>query len=75
MNNKKCTLGTLRTLKALATTLLLGAVASMAGARAGEVLPDFSLPDANSASPRANTMVSPRDYLLQISGYYFGDAG
>jgi hypothetical protein len=38
-------------------------------------LPDFSLRDANEHSLRAGTMVSPRDYLLQVSGYYFGTAG
>jgi hypothetical protein len=69
MKNKKAILPTLTTLTALAATLLFP------GARAGEVLPDFSLQDVNPASPRANTMVSPRDYLLQVSGYYFGDAG
>ena len=37
-------------------------------------VPDFSLRDVNSASPRANAMVSPRDYVLQVSGYYFGAA-
>ena len=37
-------------------------------------VPNFSLRDANSASPRANAMVSPRHYVLQVSGYYFGAA-
>jgi hypothetical protein len=37
-------------------------------------VPDFSLPDVNAGSPRTRTMVSPRDYLLQVSGYYFGQA-
>jgi hypothetical protein len=36
---------------------------------------NFSLPDVNSNSFRSNAMVSPRDYLLQVSGYYFGAAG
>ena len=36
---------------------------------------NFSLSDVNANSPRANAMVSPRDYLLQVSGYYFGAAG
>jgi hypothetical protein len=35
---------------------------------------DFSLLDENSTSPRYNTMVSPRDYLGKISGWYFGHA-
>jgi hypothetical protein len=40
-----------------------------------QVVPDFSLVDQNPNSVRFNTPVSPRDYLLQVSGYYFGDAG
>ncbi len=38
-------------------------------------MPDFQLRDANSNSSRYTRMVSPRDYRLQISAYYFGDAG
>ena len=41
---------------------------------AGQV-PDFKLTDANPNSVRFGTSVSPRDYLLQVSGYYFGFAG
>ncbi len=37
--------------------------------------PDFQLRDANPNSPRAGQSVSPRDYRLQISAYYFGAAG
>jgi hypothetical protein len=37
--------------------------------------PDFHLLDVNANSSRNNRMVSPRDYLLQVSGYYFGEAG
>ena len=36
--------------------------------------PDFSLPDVNPGSPRYNAPVTPRDYILQVSGYYFGAA-
>jgi hypothetical protein len=36
------------------------------------VLPDFKLLDVNTNSVRFNTLISPRDYLLQVSGYYFG---
>jgi hypothetical protein len=43
--------------------------------RAGEVVPDFKLLDLNPNSVRFATSVSPRDYLLQVSGYYFGAAG
>ena len=35
---------------------------------------DFRLPDVNPNSPRYDTEVSPRDYMLQVSGYYFGAA-
>jgi hypothetical protein len=45
--------------------------------RAAEVppAPDFRLMDVNTRSVRKNSLVSPRDYLLQVSGYYFGAAG
>ncbi|HNH46991.1 MAG TPA: hypothetical protein PKY30_08135 [Myxococcota bacterium] len=32
---------------------------------------DFLLADVNSASPRYGELVSPRDYLQQVSGWYF----
>jgi hypothetical protein len=32
---------------------------------------DFSLPDTNPSSPTVGQTVSPRDYLQQISGWYF----
>jgi hypothetical protein len=55
----------------LITSLVLAAPAG-----AQEPAPDFHLVDVNTNSPRGlNTIVSPRDYLLQVSGYYFGDAG
>jgi hypothetical protein len=38
-------------------------------------LPDFSLQDVNATSPTAGTQVSPRDYLEQVSGWFFGEAG
>jgi hypothetical protein len=37
-------------------------------------VPDFRLPDVNPTSPRFGAAVSPRDYRLQVSGYYFGAA-
>ncbi len=40
-----------------------------------EPMPDFQLKDENSASPRYTKTVSPRDHILQVSGYYFGDSG
>lgn len=38
------------------------------------VVPDFSLPDVNSTSATYGMSVSPRDYLEQVSGWYFGHA-
>ena len=43
-------------------------------ARAADQLPDFKLSDVNPNSNRRAGWVSPRDYLLQVSGYYFGEA-
>lgn len=43
-------------------------------AQGGELVPDFRLPDVNFNSPRRTT-VSPRDYLFQVSGFYFASAG
>jgi hypothetical protein len=37
-------------------------------------MPDFTLTDVNSGSATANQGVSPRDYLQQVSGWYFGTA-
>jgi hypothetical protein len=34
--------------------------------------PDFRLTDVSLGSPRRQTIVSPRDYIMQVSGYYFG---
>ena len=38
------------------------------------VAPDFHLEDVNDESVRFENMVSPRDYILQVTGYYFGHA-
>ena len=48
--------------------------ARVSGASGGEVVPDFSLIDVNPASPTHGQPVSPRDYLQQVSGWYFGHA-
>ena len=40
----------------------------------GEPVNGFSLQDANPASVRFENPVSPRDYLLQVTGFYFGTA-
>lgn len=37
----------------------------------GGLAPDFSLTDVNATSPTHNQEVSPRDYLEQVSGWYF----
>lgn len=34
-------------------------------------VPMFSLSDLNETSPRAGEVVSPRDYLQRVSGWYF----
>jgi len=39
-----------------------------------EAVPDFSVPDVNPNSARYQENVSPRDYLGQISAWYFGHA-
>ena len=44
------------------------------GPTPGLAAPDFSLPDVNATSPRYDEMVSPRDYLQAVSGWYFGHA-
>jgi hypothetical protein len=41
---------------------------------AAQPVEDFHLSDTNPSSPRKAGVVSPRDYLLQVSGYYFGAA-
>ena len=41
---------------------------------AADQVPDFTLNDVNPNSNRHAGPVSPRDYLLQVSGYYFGAA-
>jgi hypothetical protein len=38
-------------------------------------MPDFALTDVNPASTTSGTLVSPRDYVDEISAWYFGKAG
>jgi len=47
---------------------------SVVASWAAEVVPDFKLLDVNTNSVRRNTLVSPRDYRLQVSAFYFGQA-
>ena len=39
-----------------------------------EALPDFALPDVNANSARFQQSVSPRDYVGQVSAWYFGNS-
>jgi hypothetical protein len=50
-------------------------LANMAeGEGATEQVADFALVDVNPASASHNQPVSPRDYLQQVSAWYFGHA-
>jgi len=46
----------------------------VAGEGESSPMPDFTLTDVNPASPRKDQGVSPRDYLQQVSAWYFGHA-
>lgn len=37
-----------------------------------EIMPDFALVDTNTSSLTYGQSVSPRDYLQQVSAWYFG---
>jgi hypothetical protein len=37
-----------------------------------DAVADFALTDVNATSPSAGRAVSPRDYLGQVSAWYFG---
>jgi len=52
---------------------LLLLVAAAPAAWGGKVS-DFTLEDTNPASVRFESTVSPRDYQLQVTGFYFGTA-
>ena len=45
-----------------------------AGQASDPAMPDFGLMDVNPASLSYNQTVSPRDYLSQVSAWYFGHA-
>lgn len=53
--------------------LLDSANLAAGGCIAGEdgEAPDFSLADLNPASARYSQQISPRDYLEEVSGWYF----
>ncbi|MHC4176190.1 MAG: hypothetical protein ACYSWU_01715 [Planctomycetota bacterium] len=39
-----------------------------------EIMPNFALVDTNSTSSTYGQLVSPRNYLQQVSAWYFGHA-
>lgn len=39
---------------------------------AGALVPDFILENVNPSSPTSGQPVSPRQYLMRVSGWYFG---
>jgi len=51
-------------------SLLFVLVVAIAGAN--EPLPDFRLADVNQSSARFGETVSPRQYLHQVTAFYFG---
>lgn len=56
---------------------LLACMISYAGQPAvafAGMVSDFGLVDVNSTSSTYEQVVSPRDYLKQVSGWYFGHA-
>lgn len=58
-----------------ALPLFLLLVAACGGGSSAEILaPDFLLQDVNPNSPTSGMNVSPRNYVGNASGYYFGAA-
>ena len=45
-----------------------------AGGAPAAVVSDFALQDVNATSLTFGTPVSPRDYLQQVSGWFFGES-
>jgi len=62
------------TIERLEPRLPKDAGAGSVGTELGDVMPDFHLMDINGNSLRYQQSVSPRDYLQQVSGWYFGHA-
>lgn len=63
-------------LRPMAAALVV-ALALLAGSSVAadiEMVPDFALVDVNETSSTYDRSVSPRDYLQQVSGWYFGAA-
>jgi hypothetical protein len=59
-------------MRALMSADGVSAIVSSAEAESSTVISDFSLIDVNANSPTHAQSVSPRDYLNQVSAYYFG---
>jgi len=51
-----------------------GGVGGTGGAMIAEVVPDFTILDVNPSSGTFDQPVSPRDYLMRVSAWYFGHA-
>mgnify|MGYP003572210742 FL=1 len=58
----------------LAAMFILVACSSGNGNGEPTLVPDFELLDVNPASPTYDTLVSPRDEIGHVSGWYFGAA-
>ncbi len=58
----------------LALDAALAAAPSSAPEAEAAPMPDFELIDVNPNSATYNQGISPRDYLEQVSGWYFGEA-
>jgi hypothetical protein len=54
--------------------LLAAACGGGSSGSSSEPVPDFLLADVNPNSATAGQMVSPRNYIGNVSGYYFGAA-
>ena len=52
----------------------VGFPAGVTGEGESSPMPDFTLTDVNPASATKDQGVSPRDYLEQVSAWYFGHA-
>lgn len=58
----------------LALLLVVVAACGGSGSSAPAPAPDFLLQDVNPNSPTSGQNVSPRGYIGNVSGYYFGAA-
>lgn len=56
------------------TLILLSSLIAGPSVVHGVLISDFSLSDVNTTSSSYNQTVSPRNYLRQVSGWYFGSA-